>query len=254
MTSVVRWGEWPDYRFIFNETPHIEYFRLSPSGNMEKEQLAVSEITGLVQEETIENYSCNLTDIAGMNSSSSNISSAKDMEEFAQIFCPDYIKPVTESRLREMITYFSVKLDDMTFSAFSWADRGLYWNNDNGSHHLAAARQIALQLGTDWPLKGMLYRYTLSKSAVALLSRRWHLVLIPSLAAYSAFIDAMERDRCPFGISELPQNLHRYEGGDRGLNVVWLDRSDRRAKWAAVVLLKAGFPDLCNVLEDMMNG
>lgn len=220
---------------------------------MEKEQLAVSEITGLVQKETIENYSCNLTDIAGMNSSGNNISSAKDMEEFAQMFCPDYIKPVTESRLREMITYFSVQLDDMTFSAFSWADRGLYWNNDNGSHHLAAARHIALQLGMDWPLQGWLYRYTLSKSAVALLSRRWQLVLIPSQAAYSVFMDAMKRDSCPFGLSKLPENLHRYEGGDRGLNVVWLDLRDPRAKWAAAVLLKEGFPDMMQLLQGALS-
>jgi len=253
MTSVVRWDEWPDYRVIFNKTPRIDYFQPDPSGSMEKEQLAVSEITGLVQKETTENYSCNLTDIAGMNSSSSNISSAKDMEEFAQMFCPDYIKPVTESRLIEMITYFSVKLDDMTFSAFSWADRGLYWNNDNGSHHLAAARHIALQLGMDWPLQGRLYRYTLSKSAVALLSRRWHLVLIPSLTAYSVFMDAMKRDRCPFGLSELPENLHSRQGGKKGLNVVWLDRHDRRAKSAAVVLLDAGFTDIGLVLEGMLS-
>ncbi|PKC36330.1 hypothetical protein V462_10415 [Pantoea ananatis 15320] len=253
ITSVVRWDEWPDYRVIFNKTPRIECFQLDPSGSMEKEQLAVSEIIGLVQEETIENYSCNLTDIAGMSSSGNNISSAKDMEDFAQMFCPDFIKPVTESRLKEMITYFSVKLDDMTFSVFSWADGGLYWNNDNGSHHLAAARHIALQLGMDWSLKGRLYRYTLSKSAVALLRSHWHLVLIPSSAAYSVFMDAMKLDRCPFGISELPQNLHRYEGGDRGLNVVWLDRRDRSAKSVAAVLLDAGFPDLGSVLEGMMN-
>ncbi|WP_210512536.1 DUF6685 family protein [Pantoea ananatis] len=216
---------------------------------MEKDQLAVSEITGLVQEETIENYSCNLTDIAGMSSSGNNISSAKDMEEFALMYCPDFIKPVTESRLREMITYFSVKLDDMAFSAFSWAERGLYWNNDNGSHHLAAARHIALQLGMDWPLQGRLYRYTLSKSAVALLSRRWHLVLIPSLAAYSVFKDAMKRDSCPFGLSELPENLHSRQGEEKRLNVVWLDRCDRRAKGAAVILLRAGFPDLMRYLK-----
>ncbi|WP_342656114.1 hypothetical protein GKC68_00065 (plasmid) [Pantoea sp. RSPAM1] len=249
MTSVVRWDEWPDYRVIFNKIPRIEYFQPDPSGSMEKEQLALSEITGLVQEETIENYSCNLTDIVGMSSSGNNISSAKDMEEFAQMFCPDFIKPVTESRLREMITYFSVKLDDMTFSAFSWADRGLYWNNDNGSHHLAAARHIALQLGMDWPLQGRLYRYTLSKSAVALLSRHWHLVLIPSLAACSVFMDAMKLDRCPFGLSELPENLHSRQGVEIGLNVVWLDRHDHRAKWAAVVLLRAGFPDLIKLLR-----
>ncbi|MBZ6397976.1 MULTISPECIES: DUF6685 family protein [Pantoea] len=220
---------------------------------MGKVQMAVPEVIGLVQEETLENHRCNLTDVIGMSSSRKRISSAKDMEEFAQMFCPDFIKPVTESRMREMITYFSVKLDDMTFSAFSWAGRGLYWNNDNGSHHLSAARHIALQLGTNWPLEGRLCRYTLSKSRVTLLSRHWHLVLIPSSAAYSTFMDAMNWDKCPFGLSEMPDNLHCSQGGDKGLNVVWLDRREPKAKWAATVLLKAGFPDLGRVLEGTIN-
>ena len=221
---------------------------------MEKIQLAVPEVIGLVQEETLENHRCNLTDVIGMSSSRKKVSSAKDMEAFAQMFCSDYIKPVAESRMREMITYPSVKLDDMTFSAFSWTGRGLYWNNDNGSHHLSAARYIALQLGMNWPLKGRLSRYTLSKRGVTLLSRRWHLVLIPSYAAYSTFMDAMKQDRCPFGLSEMPDNLHCRQGGDKGLNVVWLDRHEPKAKRAAAVLLKAGFPDLGRVLEGTMNG
>lgn len=251
MTSVVRWDEWP--RLVsYNKIGCIEYFRLSPSG-MEKNPLAVSEITGLVQEEIIENYSCNLTDVVGLSSSREDIASAKDIDEVALLFCPHMIKPVTESRMVEMITCDSIQLRGMTFSAFSWEGRGLYWSNEDGSHRLAAARHIAVQLRTDWPLKGRLHRYTLSKSGVTILSRRWHLVLVPSFAVYSAFIDAMERDRCPFGISELPQNLHCYEGGDKGLSVVWLDRRDLRAKWAAVVLLNAGFPDLCIALERMMN-
>ncbi|MEN4936430.1 DUF6685 family protein [Pantoea agglomerans] len=249
LTSVVRWDEWLN----LNNIGFIEYFRLISSGSMEKVQLAVPEVIGLVQEETLENHRCHLTDVIGMSSSRNNVSSAKDMEAFAQMFCPDFIKPVTESRMREMITYSSVKLDDMTFSAFSWTDRGLYWNNDNGSHHLSAARHIALQLGTNWLLKGRLYRYTPSKSGVTLLNRRWHLVLIPSSAAYSTFMDAMKRDKCPFGLSEMPANLHCHQGGDKGLNVVWLDRHDPKAKWAAIVLLKAGFPDLGRVLEGTMN-
>lgn len=169
------------------------------------------------------------------------------------MFCPDYIKPVTESRMREMITYPSVKLDDMTFSAFSWTGRGLYWNNNDGSHHLSAARHIALQLGINCPLKGTLSRYTLSKRGVTLLSSRWHLVLIPFSAAYSTFMDAMEGDKCPFGLSEMPDNLHYYHGVNKGLNVVWLDRHDPKAERAATVLLKAGFPDLGRVLEGTMN-
>jgi hypothetical protein len=220
---------------------------------MEKVQLTVPEVIGLVQEETLEGHMCNLTDVIGMSSSSNNVSSTKDMEAFAQMFCPDYIKPVTESRMIEMITYPSVKLDDMTFSTFSWTGRGIYWNNENGSHHLSAARHIALQLGTNWPLKGRMYRYFLSKSGLSLLSRRWHLVLIPSSAAYSTFMDAMKRDRCPFGLSEMPDNLHCHHGGAKGLNVVWLDRHEPKAKRAAAVLLKAGFPDLGRVLEGTIN-
>ena len=73
--------------------------------------MAVGEVSSLVQEETLVNHRCNLTDVIGMSSSSNNVSSAKDMEAFAQMFCPDYIKSVTESRMREMITYPSVKLD-----------------------------------------------------------------------------------------------------------------------------------------------
>lgn len=252
LTSVVRWDEWLDIT-NFSKTGCIEYFRFQSYGSMEKVRLAVAEVSGLVQEETLRNYGCNLTDVIGMSSSSNNVASAKDMEAFALMFCPDYIKPVTESRMQEMITYFSVKLDDMTFSAFSWTGRGLYWNNDNGSHHLSAARHIALQLGINWPLKGRLSRYTLSKRGVTLLRSRWHLVLISSSAAYSTFMDAMERDKCPFGLSEMPDNLHYYHGGDKGLNVVWLERHEPKAELAATVLLKAGFPDLGRVLEGTIN-
>ncbi|MGG6101248.1 hypothetical protein [Pantoea allii] len=79
MTSVVRWDEWP--RLVsYNKIGCIEYFRLSPSG-MEKNPLAVSEITGLVQEDIIENYSCNLTDVVGLSSSREDIASAKDIDE-----------------------------------------------------------------------------------------------------------------------------------------------------------------------------
>ena len=252
LTSVVRWDEWLDIS-NFGKTGCIEYFRFQSSESMEKVQLAIAEVSSLVQEETLVNHRCNLTDVIGMSSSSNNVSSAKDMEAFAQMFCPDYIKPVTESRMREMITYPSVKLDDMTFSVFSWTGRGFYWNNDDGSHHLSAARHIALQLGINWPLKGRLSRYILSKRGVTLLRHRWHLVLLPFSAAYSTFMDAMERDRCPFGLSEMPDNLHYHQGGNKGLNVVWLDRHDPKAERAATVLLKAGFPDLGRVLEGTMN-
>lgn len=252
LTSVIRWDEWPGLN-NFGKTGCIEYFRFYSCGSMDKVQLTVTEVIGLVQEETLENHRCNLTDVIGMSSSRKKVSSAKDMEAFAQMFCPDYIKPVTEFRMREMITYPSVKLDDMTFSAFSWTGRGIYWNNDNGSHHLSAARHIALQLGMNWPLKGRLSRYTLSKRGVTLISHRWQLVLIPSSAAYSTFIDAMERDGCAFGLSEMPDNLHCHHGGDKGLSVVWFDRHEPKAKRAAAVLLKAGFPDLGRVLEGTMN-
>ncbi|WP_406682570.1 hypothetical protein QRX37_24085 (plasmid) [Escherichia coli] len=79
-----------------------------------------------------------------------------DIYEFPLLRCPGLVTPVNEEHLRENMQYWELRLHRMRFAEYPWTERKLYWLNEGGSHHFAAARYQACRLGISVPLTGRL--------------------------------------------------------------------------------------------------
>lgn len=130
-------------------------------------------------------------------------------------------------------------------------DRGVYWNNPDGSHHLSAARYQAVRLGVKVPLTGRQSRYAVDALSLTTLRRKWAMYLVPSDGVSGPFREAMKAFRCPFGISPLPDHMHTSYG-DKQLKVIWLDINLPKAAVVAALLAKTGFPDFGCLMQTQL--
>ncbi|EAR5551529.1 hypothetical protein JI596_005026 [Salmonella enterica] len=137
----------------------------------------------------------------------------------------------------------------MRFAEYPWTERKLYWLNEGGSHHFAAARYQACRLGISVPLTGRLSRFHVNMQMVSALCQQWHLFAIPADERLACFFRAMIAFECPFGNSELPRNMHNTIKSGVKLKLVWLERGHTKADIVADVLATAGFPDFGDQLK-----
>ena len=166
-----------------------------------------------------------------------------DIYEFPLLRCPGLVTPVNEEHLRENMQYWELRLHRMRFAEYPWTERKLYWLNEGGSHHFAAARYQACRLGISVPLTGRLSRFHVNMQMVSALCQQWHLFAIPADERLACFFRAMIAFECPFGNSELPRNMHNTIKSGVKLKLVWLERGHTKADIVADVLATAGFPD-----------
>lgn len=115
--------------------------------------------------------------------------------------CQALTKPPSAERLAQILQHHGLRLSEMFFSEFSWVPGRLYWQNVDGSHHIAAARFMAIQLGQPVSLTGQLTSYQLNSTSFSQLLDEWDLFLIPAGLVYGGLRDAQLRVQCPFGIS-----------------------------------------------------
>lgn len=242
MHSVVRWEKW--MRAPYYSRPYtLDYRKPGYNRQLESHPLSVPEVEQLILEAIIPDFSCDIRDIRGISASKSMEHDIRDIDEFPMLRCCELAEPVTEEHLRENMRHGELRLDQMWFAEYPWAERRFYWINSGGSHHFGAARYQACRLNIPVPLTGKLYRYNMNIQMVSALRCKWHFFAIPANEVFGSFYYAMNAFGCPFGNSELP--IHMHHTGENGidLKIIWLDRHHPKANAVATILSASGFPD-----------
>ncbi|MCW9474342.1 DUF6685 family protein [Klebsiella grimontii] len=240
LRSVAAWHTWLSY-----EQNCVRYLRPGHDGDYDYLKLHIPQLAGLVSCEITENYLCDISEIGGMSSSRNSDRQCSSLEDFALQCCRELTIPVSGDHLDNNLSHSQLRLNEMEFSKFSWMPARIYWNNLGGSHHFAAARFQASQLGQQVPLTGRLTSYWINPQNVRLLTEKWDLFLISDTVVYGEFKDALARLKCPFGVSHPP----RWENGDEQLfRIIWLERDQPVPARVSRTLTQAGFPSVGQLL------
>lgn len=250
LRSVVGWQDWMSLSVsAFHSRPWtLHYRRPGYLHRLESLPLAVPEVQQLISKEYIPHFSCDITDIRGILVSKSMEHDIRDIDEFPIIRCKEMAEPVTEEHLKKNMRHQEIRLSNMLFAEYPWAERRLYWLNDGGSHHFSAARYQARRLGIAVPITGTLCRYKVNVQMVSVLRNKWHLLVIPKDELFDIFFGVMDSFECAFGCSDLPPRMHDENKSGVALKLIWLDRDNPRANAVAAVLTRAGFPDFAKQL------
>ncbi|EKZ6495181.1 hypothetical protein RE080_004341 [Klebsiella pneumoniae] len=240
LRSVVCWHTWLNY-----EKNCIRYLRPGHDGDYDYLKLHIPQLAGLVSCEITENYLCDISEIGGMSCSRNSDRQCSSLEDFALQCCRELTIPVSGDHLDNNLSHSQLRLNEMEFSKFSWMPARIYWNNLGGSHHFAAARLQASQLGQRVPLTGRLTSYWINPQNVRLLTSKWDLFLISDNVVYGEFKDALARLKCPFGVSHPP----RWEDGEeQRFRIIWLERNQTIPSRVSRTLAQAGFPSVGQLL------
>jgi len=229
--SVVRWDTWLDASSSsFSFKPYLIDYR-------------VPEAENLICKETIENFHCDISLIKGISNSKAVDYDITDINDLSVRRRPDLVEPVTQEHLETNMDYGGLRLDRMRFAEYPWSERRYYWHNDDGSHHLSAARYQAGLLQQSVSLTGTLNRYIVNAQMATALRNKWHIFVIPKEELFGCFNDSMEAFECPFAWSALPENMHDPRTCGVELCIVWLERDNPKAGSVANVLATSGFPN-----------
>lgn len=107
--SVVSWQTW--MTLSWNGHPYsLHYLQPDDDRRLSGDDVLVSELTQLVKEEVIEDFSCDITDVRGIGASKSEDYDIGDIDEFPMIRCPSFVEPVTAEHLAENMRWGEIRL------------------------------------------------------------------------------------------------------------------------------------------------
>lgn len=249
--SVTYWHEWMNLGLSYHARKfHLDY-RSPDSGSYRLclESIYMPDVENLINEECIDGFRLDISDIGGISASKSGMHDIADIDDFPLIRCRDFVEPVSAEHLRDNMDHYEIRLDDMRFIDFTWTKRRIYWINAGGSHHLASARYQSTRLGIPVPLTGRITRFKINRDCIRRLREHWDMYLLPKNKVFGPFFKAMNAFMCPFGQSELPRHFHCPSEPEHELCVIWLRKDILKANAVAFTLKEAGFPDFGQELE-----
>ena len=133
------------------------------------------------------------------------------------------------------------------FAKFGWDDRILF-DNDDGSHRLAAARRIAIALGKKVSLKRPLEHHFLNAEAVQVIADNYVLLLLPN----ETWINRLPGALFDADVAFVPGAFRAPPCYGDDAQVLPLLRNDDRSASAARYLRSCGFTDLVDhLIEDL---
>jgi hypothetical protein len=250
LRSVPAWDRWPRD----GTGSDFEYRAPEPDG-LGKVVKHVPAFERMTSCEVIEDFACDIRDIGGLAASKSSDLDLISIEELPLHYRdldPSFLFPVTEEHFHLNMRHGQIRLDDMRFSYFPWAPRKLYWDNNGGSHHFAAAHCQSSLLGLPFRINGQLTKYRVNASAVTDLCSQWLMFVMPSNDESGGFYRAMESLRCPYGRTDLPLNLDADNYGKNRKVVVFLAQDELRPRRVAALLAKSGYPSFNAILKDLV--
>ncbi|MCS5826975.1 hypothetical protein LNO55_27295 [Klebsiella pneumoniae subsp. pneumoniae] len=239
LRSVVAWHSWLSY-----EQHCIRYLRPGHDGDYEFFERHIPQLDYLIQTTVTENFRCDITAIAGMGCSRDSDREFSSIQDFAMKKCQALTKPPSAERLAQILQHHGLRLSEMYFSEFSWVPGRLYWQNVDGSHHMAAARFMAIQLGQPVPLSGQLTSYQLNSSFSV---SYW------TNGIYSSYprvwsMGSSGMHCCVFNARLVFPPPGWENGAERQFNIIWLERHQTVPARVSRTLAKAGFPSVGQLL------
>ena len=133
------------------------------------------------------------------------------------------------------------------FAKFGWDERILF-DNDDGSHRLAAVKRIAIALGEKVPMRRPFEQYLLNADAVRAIADNFVLLLLPNEVWSMRLPGAISDDGVPF----IPGSFRAPPCYGVGAKVLPLSRKDDLSASTASYLRSCGFIDLVeHLVEDL---
>lgn len=247
--DVPPWHELGDYQ---KQAGHLVGWRAGTNGRAESFWRTIPALSSIAHEETT--HACfDISELGGFANSKSELSLFTSLDSFVKAQCSRFVLELSEQALQKNLAHREIRIlhDERTSDHFvrhMW-DGPLCLSNSGGSHHLAAARYIAVRLGTPVPLKGRLKTISLNPHAVHALRSEFELFVISGESSVqNAFHDAMEAAQATWLSSKMC--CRRELEADR---MILLPRSDSRSMRAAACLRNAGIADLGEHLANLLS-
>jgi hypothetical protein len=218
--------------------------------------LPVTALSRLVSTRTIEQFTCDITDIETLGAAKSNLSEYNNLDEFAEQRCANLLGDISKEGLLKMLEHDQIRSVGAnatdTLSRYGWDGR-LNLLNEGGAHHFAAARYIAKRTGIPVPICTTLHEHVFDPLAVAQLTQQFDIFAIGDPAndarSHLALQEAFKKVRATFFIGALPWSAGDYA---RDASAIFLLKNDRKSERIADLFRKEGFMDLGQVLESKL--
>lgn len=193
-----------------------------------------------------------IREVRNICQSRDDLSDYRTIEQFANDL-PKYYGRGTHADLDRCLGHLEVTCFGTTqlvgniFTDFGWDDRLLFSNN-NGSHNMAVARRIAIELGVRVPLKRPHEYHFLNADAVQALADKYALILLPNETWANKLPGALSSD----GVPVVPGSFRAPPCYGDSARVLPLQRQHELSASAADYLRSSGFVDLVDhLVEDL---
>lgn len=191
-----------------------------------------------------------IRNVHGVEASKSDLNAYSSLDEMAKrtmrslrCYAPD-----SEQFLRACLSHAETQCfrphGHDYFTRTQW-DQNVYLINSSGSHHFAAARYLAKELGVDLPVYGRLYDSTLNTDAVRFIDANFEIyVLNGDASGFSSFVNAIRIYNARFALLDMPNVFGRQ-------HALLLHKTNSRAMRVASLFRKANAFDLVKYFKKL---
>ena len=251
-SEVVRWNEFGDlpyetsrlYRRRLNGWTHTPgaYRNYGDCSLVREDLLNFGTVNEVVR------WSCDIQDVDGFAASKSELRDFKTTDAMVRRNSKPMITPVTREKLDENLRWDEIRIisreDHDSFATWEWDGR-VFLINSGGSHHFAAAKLIAREIGVEVPLSGRYRIYGINQIALASLRRDFDMFVMSWDCKQQM---GLHRAMQSFGATYYWKDLPRPYSDQAA---IFLPKDEKRSARAAQVLRQAGFQDLGLYLKNL---
>ncbi|MCG5495556.1 DUF6685 family protein [Ectothiorhodospira variabilis] len=243
LDSVMQWHRWNPQDLSWPARQRLDVgYRHAPRH--------IPELRALCKETEIPEWSCDIQEVEGIAASKSKLEGASDLDAWVESRASHLIEDISEEGLAAVLSHDQIRILNSPrhsdyFQKHTWDGR-VFWVNDGGSHHFAAARYIASRIGQPVRLTALLKTYSIDPDVVSSLREQYEVFAIEEdeerrLAVQSA----LESVGAAYCWGQLPPPCAEQAF------VVLLPKNDRRARRAAQVMRETGTFDLGAHLSEL---
>lgn len=177
-----------------------------------------------------------LREIEGLCSSKSPLDEFESLDEFAETRSAGLLEGTDEAYVRTLLRWRDLpRIEPYTLARFAWDGR-IFFVNNGGSHHFAAARLLAARLGLKVTVRSIISDVAIDPIAIRALSESFH-----GVAVRTSVIDALSTRPVGTWWTPMPPPLSRE------WSAVFLER--RRGALNDAWLVEKGSVDLESLLR-----
>lgn len=253
-TGISPWhqfGHWPVLTFPRGGEGELRGWTRDASGSYRGCQITYQPLRAIAST-TTRRVRIDIRDVNGFACSKGPLHQYDCVADFVRYECEEELGAADEDALYAALSHKEIRIihednhsDHLSF--YAWDGR-VFLSNAGGSHHFAAAQELARDFDQPIMIEAELQETSLNMHAIEHLSRDFEVFAVHD-HAYSQcdFMHAMRAFVAPFYWMPVAAQL----GAARA---ILLPRNDKRARRAATVLRAAGFPDLCELLSGVARG